>query len=402
MQVGKLNPQFTQSLYDSYTKCLLHFDGPDGAVVSNDTTGKTVTFVGNAQIDTAQSKFGGSSLLLDGTGDAVYLADSADWDYGTGNFTVDFWLRPSSLADGTYLYAHLKAAGGESQDTFVFYADGSGYFRWVDAAATQTARYNFPAGVIVANEWHHYELVRNGTTMLLFKDGVSVSWTEATAIGSSACPNGDGIYAIGNAYYNSSWIGTGYAGHIDEFRISKGIARHTSNFTPPTRAYDNTKGKLNFPGFQEILDFTSAGSESSVSVAVDGDTDKEYKIVFRNLTSVTCYMRLNGDTGASAYGYQQLQNDNGTITASRGTTSVMSFFNALSNNIYTLLTPTGFVKTGFAERNLYTSGTTMRGVVGIGHSYNSTSNITAISFFTDSGNFTAGTRITVYARRSNV
>ena len=159
--------------------------------------------------------------------------------------------------------------------------------------------------------------------------------------------------------------------------------------------------RLNFPGFQEILDFTSAGSESSVSVTVDGDTDKEYKIIIRNLTSQQIYIRPNNDSGATNYGYQYLLNNAGTITAARNVTTSIFPTGTLSEDTYTFLTPTGFLKTAFNDRNGYTSGTTIGLFLVAGSVWNSTSNVTSLDFVSASGNFTTGTRITVYARRSN-
>src|SRR3990167_9675179 len=80
---------------DAFTKLLLHCDGVDAATSFPDVSASahTVTANGNAQVDTAQSKFGGASLIVDGTGDYLSVPDHADWDFGTGDFTVDFWFR---------------------------------------------------------------------------------------------------------------------------------------------------------------------------------------------------------------------------------------------------------------------------------------------------------------------
>ena len=159
--------------------------------------------------------------------------------------------------------------------------------------------------------------------------------------------------------------------------------------------------KLNFPGFQEILDFTSAGSESSVSVTVDGDTDKEYKIVYRSAGSDQTVLRLNNDSTANIYGRQYILNDAG-ISAGRSTDSGFSMSWTTGLLTFSLLTPTSFIKTLFFDFNRWSSGTTISFFGLQGWSYNSTSNITSLNFLTTSGNFTSGTRITVYARRSNV
>lgn len=156
--------------------------------------------------------------------------------------------------------------------------------------------------------------------------------------------------------------------------------------------------KINFPGFQQILDFTSAGSESSVSVTVDGDTDKEYKIMIRNLDAADAiYATLDGST---ACGYQLLKNASGTISASRGATAVLGICQALSLADITFLLPTGFLKTSLNRVSVHSSGTTMSEYHLYGIVNNDTSGTSSMEFTPASGNFTAGTRITVYARRS--
>jgi hypothetical protein len=163
----------------------------------------------------------------------------------------------------------------------------------------------------------------------------------------------------------------------------------------------NPLGKVNFPGFQEILDFTSAGSESSVSVTIAADTDKEYKILVRNLdTADAVNLLLGGDT--STYGFQCLKNTAGTIAAARDTSeATIILCPALSLCEATLLTPTNFLKTLFVSQATYTSGTTMANYNLYSYVYDGTATFTSLDFSSASGNFTAGTRITVFARRTN-
>lgn len=176
----------------------------------------------------------------------------------------------------------------------------------------------------------------------------------------------------------------------------------------PQYVSGTAKGKINFPGFQEILDFTSAGSESSVSVAVDGDTDKEYTIYSFNPDSTkSLVMRLNADAGNC--GYQRLYNNAGTIGALRNTTQTFMILSAGGGSgkglaISSLLTPSGFIKTLFDLNADGLAGTGVNWFECGGYSWNSTANVTSLVFYPNgaSGNFTSGTRITVFARRSNV
>lgn len=216
---------------DAYTIALLHMDGSDASTTFTDESGKTWTAVGNAQIDTAQSKFGGASGLFDGTGDYVDTPDHADFDVGSGDFTIDFWTRRS--ADGAVdricgqgTSAGSAAAGAtqiryNADDTVTasLYSSGTQY------AATST-------GTITADStWHHIAFVRDGNTLRLFIDGSADGTDDVTGVTAN---DAAAKFTIGRW---GEYAGNYYTGWIDEFRFSKGIARWTSNFTPPTSAY---------------------------------------------------------------------------------------------------------------------------------------------------------------------
>src|SRR3990167_5787652 len=98
------------------TKLLLHMDGADASTTFTDEVGHVFTPAGNAQIDTAQSKFGGASGLFDGTGDYITTPNSADFDPGTGSFTAEMWIRPAALTgidgEGHYLIGNVDFATG--------------------------------------------------------------------------------------------------------------------------------------------------------------------------------------------------------------------------------------------------------------------------------------------------
>jgi len=155
-----------------------------------------------------------------------------------------------------------------------------------------------------------------------------------------------------------------------------------------------------FPDFDKILDFTSAGSESSTSVNVTNDL--EYKILIpKTASSPAIWLRINNDSTASKYGRQYIFNRAGSISAARGTSSGFDLGSGQDLYELTLLAPTGFIKTLFLNRGAYTSGTTMGSYILDGWSFNSTSDLTSLNFVSQSGNFTAGTRIIVYRRRQN-
>lgn len=215
----------------SALKLLLHFDGADAATGIIDDKGHTFTAAGNAQLDTAQAKFGNSSLLLDGTGDWVSVADSADFNLGAGDFTIDFWFNCNAAGGTTEsLAGQCDAAGAATSTSFriqrntsnvinAFVCSGSTFF-------TVTGTTQFTSSVNTG--WHHVALVRNGSDLKLFIDGTQEGSTTAIAatVNDSASELRVGMDHAGTADPWTGWI--------DEFRMHVGVALWTANFTPPT------------------------------------------------------------------------------------------------------------------------------------------------------------------------
>jgi hypothetical protein len=216
---------------DSFTKLLLHMDGADASTTFTDSSASahTVTANGNAQIDTAQSKFGGASGLFDGTGDVLTTPDSTDWTFGSGDFTVDCWFRINAeqgtrrfifcqsgpLAQPTDMSIGVEVSAANVLHAFL--SDGTAFTTITGTTGLSTAT------------WYHMAFVRSGNTLTLYLAGTS----EGTASFTASVFDATATWQIGElAAYGFDWNGW-----IDEFRVSKGIARWTANFTPPTAAY---------------------------------------------------------------------------------------------------------------------------------------------------------------------
>lgn len=205
---------------DSNTLLLLHCDGADGSTTFTDSSpsAKSVVANGNAQIDTAQSKFGGASGLFDGTGDYLTVADSADWDFA--DYTIDWWFRPAVMTNGVrygFFDRNNGAEIGIERDT------GNNLQLSIEGASNDFGTFTPAVGV-----WVHIAITRSGTSNYCFIDGVQLgtAWTRGNAVAGTT-----GI-EIGGRNGGATPIN----GWIDEFRISN-IARWTANFTPPTFAY---------------------------------------------------------------------------------------------------------------------------------------------------------------------
>ncbi len=234
---SKLNATpFAGEVLTSQTKALLHFDGVDASttITDNSTSPKTWTAAGNAQIDTAQSVFGGASLLLDGTGDWVSTPDHADFTLGSGAFTIDFWFN-CSAAGGTAQRLAGQAASGLAASTGAWYVERhttnvirahvSNGTAWTTVTGTTT---------FTATGWHHVALVRTGNVLKLFIDGVQEGGDVAFTGSVNDSANNVRFGAAGEET-TSPWTGW-----IDEGRIIVGTARWTAAFTPPAIAYSNS------------------------------------------------------------------------------------------------------------------------------------------------------------------
>lgn len=211
---------------DEYTKLLLHCYGADASTTFTDSSliPKTVTANGTAQIDTDQYKFNGSSCLFPGnSGSYLSVPSSSDFEFGSDNFTVDFWFRMSSAVT----WSEPVRVYTDSSNRWMFYlhSDGYWYFTAIVGGSTK-ANYKFSNNLSI-NTWYHVAIVRSGTSFYIFIGGSAKSLTTVTAISTNNI-NNSGILSLGTS---------SFSGWIDEFRISKGIARWTENFTAPTEEY---------------------------------------------------------------------------------------------------------------------------------------------------------------------
>lgn len=222
---------------DSYVKLMLHMDGADGSTTFTDSSasGHSITANGNAQIDTAQSKFGGASGLFDGTGDYITVPDHADWDFGSGDFTIDFWIR-FAANQRHVIYNQNDYAGTPSYVDFMAWnsTPSSWGFEAYDAG-TMKCQYHF-SWTPNNNQWYHVEIGRNGTNIYIFVDGVAQSLTADVAVSTNSFPGITADLLIGG----HTGAGLYLNGWLDEFRVSKGICRHTSNFTPKLGPYTSS------------------------------------------------------------------------------------------------------------------------------------------------------------------
>ena len=186
-----------------------------------DQTAKNILeTVGDAKVSTAQYKYGTGSIELDGTGDYLSIAASKNFAFGTGDFTIEFWMR-STDGNGNIIGLVTNAAGNWNLVL------ASSLMYWQSQYAT-TNLLNRSATAILDGAWHHVAFTRASGSNRMFFDGV----LQGAAVSDSTNYTAPNAMQVG-----SSGVYGDLAAHIDDLRITKGYARYTSNFTPPSSAF---------------------------------------------------------------------------------------------------------------------------------------------------------------------
>lgn len=215
---------------DGYTVLLLPGDGVDESqdIIDSSIGGAgsphTMTAVGNTQIDTAQKVYGTGSILFDANDDAVTASNSVDWTL-SDDLAFDCRFRTANNTQNQCIINHWEDM--DNRFGFIYLTTNNLQFKIIGATVTllDMSRAWTPTN----NVWYHLAVTRSSGTWRIFVDGVQLGATASY----SGWPDIAGLLYIGN-YGNLSGD---MNGHLDEIRLSKGIARWTSNFTPPTEAY---------------------------------------------------------------------------------------------------------------------------------------------------------------------
>jgi hypothetical protein len=256
----------TGNISDGNTSSLLHLNGADASTNIIDGTKKIWTPYGNAQLDTTQKKFGSASLLLDGAGDYIDTPDNSDFHVGSGDFTIDLWIRRNDAGPVEVIASHASDTFNYSTSFFNLYLDSNNKIN-ASFIYGSSSYANVISTTAITNDgnWHHLAIVRNGNSLSLYIDGASESTVSVTGItfnfSTSTLKLGT---QVSGAYYFNGWI--------DEFRFSKGIARWTANFTPPISEYPYTKTLFIYYNgtntLQTTNDYASVIDDTTILLAI--------------------------------------------------------------------------------------------------------------------------------------
>lgn len=203
---------------------LAHFDGDDESTtfVDSSNSGHTITAHGDAQLDTAQKKFGTASLLLDGVGDYASIAASADFAL-TDEITIEGWIRPT---DATQNKAIITLFTSNSNRITVGHLNDTLYFF---TAVPGNSAIRIQGGTVADATQQHWALTKDDEGVWrLFLDGV--------LLGTSTTTNFPADAALAVAIGAGAAGDVTFAGHQDEVRITR-ACRYTAAFAPPSAPF---------------------------------------------------------------------------------------------------------------------------------------------------------------------
>ena len=213
-------------LFWSSVSLLLHFNGTGGSTTFTDQTGKTVTPT-NASLSTTSPKFGTACGAFNGTNASLAVANNAAFQFGSGDFTVEFYCRNNEIA-ATKFFALFGAAGALS---WWIYRSAQQVYAAASADGTNNAVLISSGNVITSTSaWYHVAFVRRGNAFTLYVDGLVVGTASFSgSLFATTSPLSVGQYG-GGFFFNGS---------LDELRVTKGVARYIGEFTPPASEFPN-------------------------------------------------------------------------------------------------------------------------------------------------------------------
>ena len=204
------------------TNTALLLKGTNAGIIDKSQSVKTLTLSGDTKSTTAQTKYLSSSMNFNTGSDYISIPSDA-FAFGTSDFTIEFWIYHTSTSGfQTPLSSGYTSAGSFTLQTH----QNTITYRVYHAGTLQLSETASPS----ANTWYHIAVVRDGGTMTLYRDGTATAtgnfsnnytWSGTAHIGAAPGSTG-GPYAI--------------SGYMSDLRITKGLARYTANFTPPTAA----------------------------------------------------------------------------------------------------------------------------------------------------------------------
>ena len=191
----------------------------------------------NAQIDTAQSVFGGASLLLAGTDDTVTTPDAAEFTLASSDWVIETRIRFSSLVGPQTFMCHYNNVGNLRAWRWTFTGSGTNTMEWVGYSDGSTIITNMSRSwTPVADTWYAVAVERSGNNLRMYVDGA--------VLGAAEDVTGDSYFnstqALMIGAINSSGVIQEFLGWMDDLRWTVGAARYSGAYTPRATAFPNS------------------------------------------------------------------------------------------------------------------------------------------------------------------
>lgn len=223
-----------QQTNDGYTALLLFFNDEFGSTTFIDTSGKTVTRSGNPSLTTSPAGYWGNACgFFDGTGDYLTVSSHADFALGDGDFTIEFRMYASVDANERDSLFRIASGGIVMLQVTLGNATAS---NWGGTGNRVGVHVNYNGAVwalemagginVCDSAWHHIAVVRQGTAIKLYVDGALDASGTVTY-----------TYTQGDILIGGNPTDRFFTGYLDALALSKGIARYTAAFTPPSAEY---------------------------------------------------------------------------------------------------------------------------------------------------------------------
>lgn len=234
-QTGSAESVVADPYFATNTVTLLNFDNIANGTTTLATKDLTNTVwtmgKGTAQVSTSVKKYGTGSIYFPSTGSnssislsgsTTETAVSTAFNFGTGDFTIEFWAYPITSTGTRGIFALHTATGTQHLCVRLDNTNKPNY-----TFGGSTSNSTTSATALSANTWYHFAFVRASSTLTLYIDGTSKATTASMTYNVPSAPG-----VLGRSYSDNLSLEV-FPGYVDELRVTKGIARYTANFTPP-------------------------------------------------------------------------------------------------------------------------------------------------------------------------
>ena len=206
---------------------LLNCNGTNGETTFTDSSNSNKTVSpSNTTTVTGTKRFGSASALFNGTSSYLSVDDSSDWNYGTGDFTIEMWCKFAFIPSDIYSASGAQCLYNQTLDAnnlIALIATKTGFTFLTVVSGSQTVLLSVTSAHDY--DWHHIAITRSGTTFTIWVDSLSKGTTTSSATLPDLAATIEFGRAGGGGRYFSGWL--------DDIRLTKGVCRYPSEFSYP-------------------------------------------------------------------------------------------------------------------------------------------------------------------------